>query len=68
MKFSLINAVSTASLLCSLPHAAAQRQGGGKARALSEKLQSSITTKGYDRPIFAMLELQLTTPQIDEEP
>jgi hypothetical protein len=56
MKFSLINAVSTASLLCSLPHAAAQRHGGGKAKALSEKLQSSITTKGYDMPPIAILE------------
>jgi hypothetical protein len=43
-------------LLCSLPHAAAQRHGGGKARALSEKLQSSITTKGYDIPPIAILE------------
>jgi hypothetical protein len=57
MKFSLINAVSTASLLCSLPHAAAQRHGGGKAKALSEKLQSSITTKGYDVPAMTMLQL-----------
>jgi len=55
MKFSLINAVSTASLLCSLPHAAAQRHGGSKAKALSEKLQSSITTKGYDIPTIAIL-------------
>ena len=56
MKFSLINAVSTASLLCYLPQAAAQRHSTGKAKALSEKLQSSITTRGYDVPAMAMFE------------
>lgn len=46
MRLSLINAVSTASLLCYLPHTAAQRYGGGKSKTLSEKLQASITTRG----------------------
>jgi hypothetical protein len=47
MKLSIIGAVSTASLLCYLPQAAAQRYGGGKAAKLSERLQASITTRGY---------------------
>lgn len=46
MKGVLFKAVSTASLLCYLPQAAAQRYGGGKSKSLSEKLQASITTKG----------------------
>jgi hypothetical protein len=48
MKSVLFKAVSTASLLCYLPTASAQRGygGGGKSKSLSEKLQASITTKG----------------------
>jgi hypothetical protein len=47
MKSVLFKAVSTASLLCYLPQATAQRgYGGGKSKSLSEKLQASISTKG----------------------